>query len=223
MTDEYLESIADYYNNSRLPSTPGAAAAFRHDMARDGHWAKPIVADMQAALAGRRVLEMACGGGRWTQFAADVAKNVTATDISENLLDNARGLCLGNVDFIQCDAFRLDQTPRKCDAGLHMNFINHLPLAQAARFLDHFHGVLGPGAVVFCGAQRFRGNATEPVYEHADSGDTVSLRRHDDGRAIEIVDTLFTEDLLKGLLAGRGTSLQFSANSCWWWLEYRVL
>jgi 2-polyprenyl-3-methyl-5-hydroxy-6-metoxy-1,4-benzoquinol methylase len=224
LQENYLEAIADYYNNSRLPSTPGAAASFRNDLARADYWGKYLVAEMQSVVEGRRVLEVACGMGKWTQLVADVAEQVTATDISANLLDNARGLPLprSNVSFVQCSAFDVQQVEGDFNAGLHMNFINHLPLAQVAQFLDCFHTALGPGAVVFCGTQRFRGDAQNPMYELRDTGDMVSLRHHDDGRMIEIVDTLFTEDLLRGLLAGKATHMNFTMNNYWWWLTYRV-
>ena len=221
--DDYLTDLAAYYNESRLPTEPGAAGGFRNDAARPLSWSRPIVAEMQARLAGKRVLEAACGMGRWTQLAADVAEHVVATDVSPNLLGNARGLAFPrqNVALEVCDAFDIGQAAGPFEAGLHMNFLNHLPLARVPRFLDGFHTALGAEAVVFCGAQRFRGDAQDPCYETR-AGDMVSRRHHDDGRPIEVVDTLFTEDLLRGLLAGRGTDLQFSLNKWWWWAHYVV-
>ena len=224
MPTEYLADIADYYNNSRVPSKPGTAASFRNDLARPTYWGKYLVAEMQGVFEGKSVLEVACGMGKWTQLVADVAEQVVATDISANLLENARGLPLpkANVSFVQSDAFDIQKVKGAFNAGLHMNFINHLPLSQVPRFLDCFHAALEPGAVVFCGTQRFRGDAQNPVYELDSTGDVVSVRHHDDGRMIEVVDTLFTEDLLRGLLAGRATHLNFTMNKMWWWLNYRV-
>ena len=221
--ETYLAEIAEYYNHSRVPAEPGAAVGFRKDAGRPLSWAYPIVAEMQSLFEGKRVLEAACGMGRWTQIAADVAAHVVATDVSPNLLENARGLPFpkGNVAFLQSDAFDIQQIAGPFDAGLHMNFINHLPLPLVPRFLDGFHAALGSGAMVFCGAQRFRGDAKDPCYE-THEGDTVSLRHHDDGRPVEVVDTLFTEDLLRGLLAGRGTHLHVSMNKWWWWTHYQV-
>ena len=83
------------------------------------------MAEMQTALGGRRVLEVACGMGRWTQVVADAAGQIVATDVSNDLLQNARCLPLpgANVSFVQADAFDVQKVAGHFDAGLHMNFI----------------------------------------------------------------------------------------------------
>ena len=222
--DDYLTALAEYYNGSRLPSKPGAAAGFPEAVQSPDHWAHQIAADLTIALAEKRVLEVACGNGRWTQIAARAAKHITATDIAQNLLDNAMGLPIppGKVDFIRCDAFDIATIAGPFWAGLHMNFINHLPLDTVPRFLDAFHSALGQDATVICGSQKFRGSANEPVYERPGTSDICSMRHNDAGDEIEVIDTLFTEDLLRGLLAGRAADLQFSSNPHWWWAKYAV-
>jgi len=50
--------------------------------------------------------------------------------------------------------------------------------------------------------------AEEPWYKKPETGDMVSLRHHDDGRPIEVVDTLFTEDLVKEVLSGKARDLE---------------
>ena len=54
-----------------------------------------------AYFAGRRVLEIACGTGYWTQFIAQRALKVTATDINPETLAVARAkdIPAGRVEF----------------------------------------------------------------------------------------------------------------------------
>ena len=56
---------------------------------------------------GRRVLEVACGTGYWTQFIAKRAAHVTACDINEAVLEIAREkpIAKGRVTFARADAF----------------------------------------------------------------------------------------------------------------------
>jgi hypothetical protein len=75
---------------------------------------------------------------------------------------------------------------------------------------------------VFCASQRYQGSPEEPWYKKADTGDMVSLRHHDDGRPIEVVDTLFTEDLLREVLRGKARDLEITMKPWWWWASYRV-
>ena len=42
LPEQYLEGIADYYDTSRVPSEPGAAAGFRDDLKRPLHWGESL-------------------------------------------------------------------------------------------------------------------------------------------------------------------------------------
>ena len=67
---------------------------------------KILQAKIAAAFAGRDLLEIACGTGYWTQFAARSAKSITAIDYNEEVLRIARQKEYGNcpVTFFQSDA-----------------------------------------------------------------------------------------------------------------------
>jgi hypothetical protein len=73
--------------------------------------------------------------------------------------------------------------------------MHHVPRELLPDFIDALHRRLEPDSIVFCASQRWQGSAEEPWYEKPETGDMVSLRHHDDGRPIEVVDTLFTEDI----------------------------
>jgi hypothetical protein len=151
-----------------------------------------------------------------------VAERVVATDPCPRLLELARILNLKNTEFVECDFLSLEKVEGTFNGACHVNIMNHIPLELLPTFLDKIHQKLEPGSSVFCASQRFRGNPEEPWYEKRETGDMVSLRHHDDGRPIEVVDTLFTEDLLKGLFIGRAPRLQISLKHWWWWASYKV-
>jgi SAM-dependent methyltransferase len=88
----YFRDLADYYNHSRIPSkVMTGAAEIRAEYNQAGSWVQECAESLQAALAKRRVLEVACGSGRWTQFVADVAEHVLATDPCPAL--QSKGIC----------------------------------------------------------------------------------------------------------------------------------
>ncbi len=104
---EYFRQLADYYNNSRIPSkVMTGAAEIRADFNRQGSWERQCAEHLQLVLAKRRVLEIACGSGRWTQFIADVADRVVALDPCPRLLEYARELGLPNTEWMECRSER---------------------------------------------------------------------------------------------------------------------
>jgi SAM-dependent methyltransferase len=216
----YFQGLADYYNHSRIPSkVMTGAAELRAEYNQTGSWVWKCAESLQASLAKRRVLEVACGSGRWTQFVADVA----ATDPCPALLDDGRRLHLPNIDWLECDAFSLHKIEGTFNGACHINFMNHVPRELLPKFIDELHHRLEPDSVVFCASQRWQGSAEEPWYEKLETGDMVSLRHHDDGRPIEVVDTLFTEDLLREVLSGKTHDLQITIKPWWWWASYRIV
>jgi hypothetical protein len=100
--------------------------------------------------------------------------------------------------------------------------MNHIPLELLPTFIDGLHRRLEPNSFVFCATQRFQGSAEEPWYQKPDTGDMVSLRHHDDGRPIEVVDTLFTEELVREILTGKARDLEIIFKPSWWWVSYTV-
>ncbi len=67
---------------------------------------KEIATAMKNVLAGRRVLEIACGTGYWTKMATTVAENILAIDISNKMLGiaKAKKLPTEKVRFVTADA-----------------------------------------------------------------------------------------------------------------------
>ena len=53
-------------------------------------WVLDMIAEMKRTLRGRRVLEVACGTGYWTRYAAETAAHVTGVDAAPNMLAVAR-------------------------------------------------------------------------------------------------------------------------------------
>jgi len=50
----------------------------------------PLIARLEKHLAGKNVLELACGTGNWTQVICKRARSVVATDLFEGYLELAR-------------------------------------------------------------------------------------------------------------------------------------
>ena len=181
-------------------------------------------ARMNEVLKGRRVLEIACGTGYWTQVAAEVAEEIVATDISPEMIDLAgrKPYTEKNVRFITGDAYRLDEVPGDFNAGLANFWISHVPLARMHAFIRGFHKRLATGSPVFMvDNMNTPGHGGEFLRE-PDGEDTFKLRELNDGSRHTIIKNYFDSDELRGLFEPYVRNLRFDAGTYYWWLSYIV-
>ncbi len=116
----------------------------------DGHISERLV-ELAAVQSGSRVLDVAAGYGEPALTAARMAGpegRVVATDISAEMLafgrERAVAAGLGNVEFMQSDAFSLDFPQASFDAAVSRWGIIFEPDAESAA--GRIRGFLKPGA-----------------------------------------------------------------------------
>jgi len=181
-----------------------------------------LARELRLALAGRRVLEVACGTGYWTACAAQVA-TVTATDASLAMLSQAREKALpGHVTLQFADAYDLSTVKGEFNGALAMFWLSHVPRARLRRFLDGLHARLEPGSVVYLADNVYvpgLGGELLPVNE---SGDTYKLRRLADGGRHRVLKNYFSEDDLRELLEQGTSDLVIRIGTCFWSARYCV-
>ncbi len=197
------------------------ARAMHYDRAYEGvapAWVGAMVSDLQRALRGQRVLEVACGTGHWTRHAAAVADSVTAVDTSPTMRTIAADKLaeLPNVTIFEGDAYDLGGLSGPFTGGLAMQWLSHVPAARRHEFFAGWHACLGPGSVVFLGDNQ----PTESWTTHG--VDTYEPRKLSDGSSHLILKNYFTEADLRNIVAPYGEMLTLTMGEWWWWLSYRL-
>ena len=208
---EYYDARAPYYDEAYAGPTPS--------------WVDEIVAAMRATLAGRHVLEVACGTGQWTRRAASAASTVTAVDAAPAMLTLARRAVAGypNVTVRPGDAYRLDELPGHFDGGLAMQWWSHVPYARHAQFLAGWHARLAPGSAVFLADNQLTPLWDERLLRPPGCRDTYEPRELPDGSRYTIVKNYFTAAALRAFLAPYAAEdVQVTMGTRWWWLSYRL-
>jgi SAM-dependent methyltransferase len=213
MVDYYHRRAAEYEAIYRRPD-PARAAEL-----------EALGAAMRRTLAGRRVLEVACGTGFWTERVAAVARSVVAVDAAPGVLEiaRARGLPAGRVRFVEGDAYRLDRvaTGETVDAGLAAFFVSHVPRARLGVFLDGLPRRLGPGApVVLADNVYLPGVGGELVA--GPGADTYKLRRLADGSEHRVLKNYLDDAELEALLGRRSRDLRIRRGDCYWRATYVI-
>jgi len=120
---------------------PGVPGEIWYEHWHRYHFAAPMV-------AGRKVLDIACGAGYGSALLAKTATRVVGADISQAAIDHAstRYASISNVEFRQADCAALPFADGSFDVVVSFETIEHLEPQEA--FLDEVRRVLRPGGLV---------------------------------------------------------------------------
>jgi SAM-dependent methyltransferase len=188
-----------------------------------------------AACTGKKVLEVACGTGYWTEIISAAAASVVALDFNEEVLAFARSkpIAPGKVTFLQGDAYALPRLSRQFDAALVGFWWSHVPKARLREFLLGLHQALEPGAIVIAFDNAYVQGSSTPLsrkdsdgnpLSHRDTdGNTYQERALDDGSMHQIVKNFPTEDELRGAVEGIATNVEVEFLTYYWLLTYRTV
>ncbi|MBN2460232.1 MAG: methyltransferase domain-containing protein [Candidatus Cloacimonetes bacterium] len=183
----------------------------------------PAKKRIQAILKGRKVLEIACGTGYWTDVASRSASSVLATDINPEMLCLAAQRLQGrqNVDLQIADAYHLTAIPANFSAGFAVWWWSHIPRERVIDFLEVFHGKLLPGAVVLFADQLPDAYIPEYVFQD-NSGNNLERRTLPEGIKFDIVKNYPSQQDLLHLLKGWAKRIRYYENKREknWYLTY---
>ena len=171
-------------------SDAGAASVLRdaRETSTSGSTPSPTEADLRrlessAGLLRRRLLEIACGTGYWTQHLARKATGIVALDASSETLElaAAKELPPQRVAFHVADAYDLPDELGSFDGAFAGFWWSHVPVRSQSRFLTALDRRLLPGArVVLLDNLYVAGNST-PISHRDDDGNAYQRRRLADG------------------------------------------
>lgn len=180
---------------------------------------------LPAFVAGRDVLEIACGTGYWTQVIAPAANRIFATDINNEVLEIARGKDLGGdrVRFEMRDAFSLGKLPYSVNAGIACFWWSHVSKRHIPQFLHHWHQALEPESQVVFVDNRFVSGSSTPLSRTDADGNSYQQRHLSDGSRYEVMKNFPTSRELTEMIAGMADSVQVKQLNYYWVLSYRTL
>ncbi|BET68652.1 hypothetical protein ASA1KI_35700 [Opitutales bacterium ASA1] len=170
-------------------------------------------------LAGRRVYEVACGTGYWTQFVVGQAEFVFATDCNEEVLEVAKTKDLPEerVQWAVADAFDLPPAPCSCDAGLAAFWWSHLGIDGALQtFLAGFFGRLERGARFVFVDNRFVPGSSTPIHRNDAAGNTWQLRRLESGETYEVLKNFPEEPFVRDVLESHARGVHWETLPHYW-------
>ena len=160
---------------------------------------KKIANKLKETLTGRRVLEIACGTGYWTQFLSKTAQSIVATDIVQEVLEIAkRKQYKCPISFLKEDVYNLSFEDNSFNGGLANFWFSHIPKDRIDPFLKGFHRLLQTGSKVFIADNVYIPGVGGELIKKEGKENTYKLRRLKDGSENLVLKNYFsTNKLLK--------------------------
>ena len=173
-------------------------------------------------LAGRRVLELACGTGYWTQFLARTAENIVAVDASPETLALAAAKALPpeRVELRVADAYDLPQELGLFDGAFAGFWWSHVPLRDQARFLASLDRRLLPGSRVALLDNRYVEGSSTPISRRDADGNTYQRRLLEDGSEHVVLKNFPTWQELSAAVAPFARDMQLTELEYYWVFAY---
>lgn len=196
---DVVQEMNEYYR-VRAPWHDGYMS--HTDNARMEELLAPVIAFIEPFVAGRDVLEIACGTGNWTQVLARRARSVLATDINESMVAIARSKSYAGdtVSFQVDDAYTMAAIRDGFTASFAADWWSHVPNSRLRPFLELLHSKLEPGSrVVFVDMLR-RDHPDLTPYRQDEDGNLIHRRRLPNGREFDVLKNFPSrEDVLTTL------------------------
>ena len=206
----YAQRAAEYERIYAKPERQADLAALRQRM--------------RGLFAGRKVLELACGTGYWTEVIAPVATQVTAIDVNEEVLRIARSKRYpeNRVTFTQGDCYAPPDSGRSHDALFAGFWWSHVPLGRMDDFLAAATRSVAPGALIAFLDNRYVEGSSTAISRRDGEGNSYQLRRLDDGSSHEVLKNFPAESELirRAARCGWGAHVDFYPH--YWLLSFRA-
>lgn len=148
--------------------------------------------------AGKKVLELACGTGYWTEVMAASAAQVTALDVNEEVLQIARTKSYpeNRAQIIFGDCYSPPIAGRSHDVLFAGFWWSHVPLGKLDAFLESILPSIAPGGLIAFLDNRYVAGSSTAVSRHDAEGNAYQIRKLDDGSTHEVLKNFPTESEL---------------------------
>jgi demethylmenaquinone methyltransferase/2-methoxy-6-polyprenyl-1,4-benzoquinol methylase len=210
-----MDKLADYYARR--------AAEYERIYARPERQADlaALRGRVEKMLAGRKVLELACGTGYWTDVIAPQAAQLTALDLNEEVLEIARSKKnAAQAEFVRGSVYDIPDFGRRHDALFAGFWWSHVPLGKLDLFLKSILSSVAPGALIAFLDNRYVPGSSTPVSRHDTEGNAYQLRKLEDGSSHEVLKNFPTESELIQRASHYGWGAHVDLFEHYWLLTY---
>ena len=179
---------------------------------------------LQDIFTNKKIFEIACGTGYWTEKISQKALSIFATDINDAVLEIAKNkeYAKSNVTFGLADFYNCQLSEHY--EGLFGGFIwSHILVQDLDSFLVKINSFVSPeGQVVFID-NNFKGGSNHPITMTDAEGNTFQIRKLEDETDHLVLKNFSTKDYILKKLEGFAKNIKFYDLEYYWILTYKTL
>jgi len=215
MDDQTLE-----YYQKRAPEYD--KIYFRDNPDRQAELANMYTVSRQV-LAGRHVLDLACGTGFWTKIVSERAKTIIGIDINPATLAEARRKHFScPTHLVLGDFFHLPIAAGKADSLLATYVISHVRREDLPRLRDEICRIIEPGSPAFmCDNNPLCETQPEMIWDE-ENVNSYKRRRLENGEEYLILKNYFERRELDDIFASWGAVERLTYDAYYWSATIRM-
>jgi ubiquinone/menaquinone biosynthesis C-methylase UbiE len=180
--------------------------------------------ELKKTFRGRRVLDVGCGTGYWTQRISETAESIVGIDINETVLEIAQSKKYScPVKFLVMNVHNMDFGEIKYNGITASFMLSHILKQDIPRWIEHVHSVIEPRTNVFFADNNYIDGIGGKLKIKPNDPNTYKLRTLKDGTQHLIVKNYFITDEIVGLFSEHSEGISEKnvfMGRCFWWINY---
>ena len=211
-TIEYYRKRAEEYDN----------IYYKDDPVRQGELAE-LYNMSRKVLAGRTVLDIACGTGFWTREVSETAQSIIGLDINEATLAVARHKTYAcPTEFLCRNIFAPGEFEPKPDGLLATFLISHVKRQEIETLRDRIKSTIVSGSPAFLCDNNLICEMIPDLIPDEDSVNTYKKRKLENGKEYTILKNYFEPEELKAIFSSWGKITAFYFEKYYWAIALEI-
>lgn len=172
---------------------------------------------LQDLFKDKKVLEIACGTGYWTESIAKTANSILATDINKEVLEIAESkeYSKQNIKFELLDIF--DHTLNTKYESVFAGFIwSHIKKQELTSFINALRSMVKNNATIVIMDNNYVEGSNHPITKTDEFGNTFQTRKLDDGTSHLVLKNFPTENYFKEVMKELSSEIKFINLNYYW-------
>ncbi len=169
----------------------------------------------------KKVLDVACGTGFWTETISETAKEISGTDINKEVLDIAKSKKYDcKIEFIRDDAYQLKKITKKFDSLFSGFWFSHIPKSRIEDFINVIYDKLENNSMIVFMDNNFVKGSSTPISRYDNEGNTYQNRILKNGSSHEVLKNFYNKNELSECFSKYGNDLEIIELTYYWILKF---